>query len=63
MSLERSTADNGQQKRDLYDQVGEEGLKGGGAPGGGGGFGGGFPGGGGGSFNGFHAADPNDIFK
>jgi hypothetical protein len=53
-----------QQKRDLYDQVGEEGLKGGaGAGGGGGGFGGGFPGGGGGGFNGFHAGDPNDIFK
>lgn len=50
-------------KREIYDQLGEEGLKGGGpgGPGGGGGFGG-FPGGGGagGSFS-FH--DPNDIFK
>jgi DnaJ-class molecular chaperone len=53
-----------QQKRDLYDQVGEEGLKGGAGPGGGGGgFGGGFPGGGGGGFSGFNAGDPNDIFK
>ena len=52
-----------QQKRDLSDQVGEEGLKGGAGPGGGGGFGGGFPGGGGGGFSGFNAGDPNDIFK
>lgn len=46
-------------KREIYDQMGEEGLKGGGGGGPGGGFGG-FPGGGGGGFN-FH--DPNDIFK
>lgn len=53
-------------KRAVYDQFGEEGLKGGAGPGGpGGGFGaGGFPGGGGGGggFS-FHASDPNDIFK
>lgn len=53
-------------KRSVYDQFGEEGLKGGAGPGGpGGGFGaGGFPGagGGGGGFS-FHATDPNDIFK
>ena len=49
-------------KREVYDQLGEEGLKGGGAPPGGG-FGG-FPGGssGGPGFS-FHAQDPNDIFK
>ncbi|WWD09630.1 hypothetical protein V865_007758 [Kwoniella europaea PYCC6329] len=50
-------------KKEIYDQLGEEGLKGGaGAGGGGGGFGGGFPGGGGGGFS-FHATDPNDIFN
>ncbi|WVR06070.1 hypothetical protein IAU60_003098 [Kwoniella sp. DSM 27419] len=48
-------------KKEVYDQLGEEGLKGGGAPGGGGGFGG-FPGGGGGGFS-YHATDPNDIFN
>ncbi|KAJ9108873.1 hypothetical protein QFC21_000193 [Naganishia friedmannii] len=56
-------------KRAVYDQYGEEGLKAGagGAPGGspfgagmGGGGGGGFPGGFGG---GFHASDPNDLFR
>lgn len=43
------------QKRTVYDQFGEEGLKGGGpSPGAGpSGFGGGFPGGGGASFGGF----------
>ncbi len=61
------------QKRNIYDQVGEEGLKGGmggGAAGGGGGFQG-FPGqsfsfnmGGAdaGGFRGFNPRDPNDIF-
>ncbi|KAL7419346.1 Molecular chaperone (DnaJ superfamily) [Cryptotrichosporon argae] len=47
-------------KRELYDQLGEEGLKGGGGPGGPGGGFGGFPGGGGSGFS-FH--DPNDIFN
>ncbi|KIR27857.1 chaperone regulator [Cryptococcus deuterogattii 99/473] len=47
-------------KKEIYDQFGEEGLKGGGAPGGGG-FGG-FPSGGGG-YTSFHATDPNDIFN
>ncbi|KAJ1888473.1 Molecular chaperone (DnaJ super), partial [Kickxella alabastrina] len=60
-------------KRQIYDQFGEEGLKGGGgAPGGGGppGGGGGFPGGGSfsftsggpGGFGGFHPSNPEDIF-
>ncbi|WWC66189.1 uncharacterized protein I206_100090 [Kwoniella pini CBS 10737] len=52
-------------KKEVYDQLGEEGLKGGagpGGPGGGGGFGG-FPGGGGGGGFSFHAQDPNDIFN
>jgi DnaJ family protein B protein 4 len=52
-----------QNKREVYDQLGEEGLKGGGAPGGGGAGFGGFPGGGGGGFSSFSAGDPNDIFK
>ncbi|KAJ2125434.1 Molecular chaperone (DnaJ super) [Coemansia sp. RSA 720] len=61
-------------KRHIYDQYGEEGLKGGAPPGGG--FpGGGFPGGGGGttfsfssggpsggSFGGFNPSNPEDIF-
>ena len=51
-----------QNKREVYDQLGEEGLKGGGGPGGAGGFSG-FPGGGGGPGFQFHAQDPNDIFK
>jgi DnaJ homolog subfamily B member 4 len=57
------------QKREIYDQYGEEGLKGGGVPppgaGGFSGFGGGFPGGGGGSSRTFHfsPSDPNDIFS
>jgi DnaJ family protein B protein 4 len=51
-----------QQKREIYDQLGEEGLKGGGGPGGSGGGFSGFPGGGGGGFS-YHATDPNDIFK
>src|SRR5271170_3388879 len=58
------------QKREIYDQYGEEGLKGGGPPPpGAGGFpgfssAGGFPGGGGGtrSFH-FSPSDPNDIFS
>lgn len=52
-------------KRAVYDQFGEEGLKGGAGPGGpGGGFSaGGFPGGAGGGGFSFHATDPNDIFK
>ncbi|KAI9265025.1 hypothetical protein BDA99DRAFT_40790 [Phascolomyces articulosus] len=59
-------------KRTIYDQYGEEGLKGGapppgaggagGFPGGAGGFSGGFPGGGGG-FQPFHPSDADDIFK
>ncbi|WWC58809.1 uncharacterized protein I303_101353 [Kwoniella dejecticola CBS 10117] len=49
-------------KKEVYDQLGEEGLKGGAGPGGGGGGFGGFPGGGGGGFS-FHAQDPNDIFN
>lgn len=50
-------------KRQIYDQFGEEGLKGGGAPGGGGpGFSSFGAGGGGPGFS-FHATDPNDIFK
>ncbi|KAJ1859008.1 Molecular chaperone (DnaJ super) [Coemansia sp. RSA 2703] len=63
-------------KRQIYDQFGEEGLKGGGPPGGGAGGGfpggaGGFPGGatfsfssggGGGGFSGFHPSNPEDIF-
>ncbi|KAJ1666033.1 Molecular chaperone (DnaJ super) [Coemansia sp. RSA 1813] len=65
------------QKREIYDQYGEEGLKGGVPPGGGagGGFpGGGFPGGGGatytftsggpgGGFAGFNPSNPEDIFS
>jgi DnaJ family protein B protein 4 len=58
------------QKREIYDQYGEEGLKGGGPPPpGAGGFpgfssAGGFPGGGGGTrtFH-FSPSDPNDIFS
>ncbi|OCF41525.1 chaperone regulator [Kwoniella heveanensis CBS 569] len=50
-------------KKEIYDQLGEEGLKGGGMPGGGGGGFGGFPGGGGGGGFSFHAQDPNDIFN
>ncbi|KAJ2355301.1 Molecular chaperone (DnaJ super), partial [Coemansia sp. RSA 2618] len=65
------------QKRQIYDQYGEEGLKGGVPPGGAGGFpGGGFPGGGGGGttfsftsggpggggFGGFNPSNPEDIF-
>lgn len=54
------------QKREIYDQYGEEGLKGGGPPPGAGGFSGfsGFPGGAGGtrSFR-FSPSDPNDIFS
>ncbi|KAK4686038.1 hypothetical protein P7C73_g4088, partial [Tremellales sp. Uapishka_1] len=50
-------------KKSVYDQFGEEGLKNGGPPGAGGGFGG-FPGGGGfGGGGGFHQSDPNDIFN
>ncbi|WVQ82671.1 hypothetical protein IAT38_004803 [Cryptococcus sp. DSM 104549] len=49
-------------KKEVYDQLGEEGLKGGGGAGGPGGGFGGFPGGGGGGFQ-FHAQDPNDIFN
>lgn len=56
------------EKKRIYDQVGEEGLKGGpgggsgqGSPGGGFNFQGGFPGGGGGGGGGFR--DPFDIFK
>ncbi|KAJ1729754.1 Molecular chaperone (DnaJ super) [Coemansia biformis] len=56
------------QKRQIYDQYGEEGLKGGVPPGGAGG--GGFPGGGGGGtfsftsggFGGFNPSNPEDIF-
>ncbi|KAJ2538561.1 Molecular chaperone (DnaJ super) [Coemansia sp. RSA 1933] len=57
------------QKRQIYDQYGEEGLKGGVPPGGG--AGGGFPGGGGstytftsggGGFPGFNPSNPEDIF-
>ncbi|KAI9479834.1 Molecular chaperone (DnaJ super) [Coemansia sp. RSA 989] len=65
------------QKRQIYDQYGEEGLKGGVPPGAGGagGFpGGGFPGGGGttftftsggpgGGFGGFNPSNPEDIFE
>lgn len=57
------------QKREIYDQYGEEGLKGAGPPPpGAGGFGGGFPGGfggGGGSSRSFRfsPSDPNDIFS
>jgi DnaJ homolog subfamily B member 4 len=57
------------QKREIYDQLGEEGLKGGGMPGGGaGGFPGGFSGfssggpGGARTFR-FSPSDPNDIFS
>nr|ODN87502.1 chaperone regulator [Cryptococcus depauperatus CBS 7841] len=50
-------------KKEIYDQLGEEGLKGGGAPGGDGGGFGGFPGGAGGGGFTFHATDPNDIFN
>jgi len=50
-------------KREVYDQFGEDGLKGGGGPPGGGGFAGGFPGAGGGGGFSFSATDPNDIFK
>ena len=56
------------QKREIYDQFGEEGLKGGGMPGGGGGTGGfpggfpGFSGGGTRTFR-FSPSDPNDIFS
>lgn len=51
-------------KKSVYDQFGEDGLKGGGAPNGSGFGAGGFPGagGGGGGFS-YHATDPNDIFK
>ncbi|KAJ2664488.1 Molecular chaperone (DnaJ super) [Coemansia sp. RSA 1200] len=60
------------QKRQIYDQFGEEGLKGGVPPGGGGG--GGFPGGDGatyaftsggpgGGFAGFNPSNPEDIFS
>ena len=56
-------------KREIYDQFGEEGLKGGGPPpgAGGGGFsgfggGGGFPGGSTRTFH-FSPSDPNDIFS
>ncbi|KAJ1798511.1 Molecular chaperone (DnaJ super) [Coemansia sp. RSA 2399] len=60
------------QKRQIYDQYGEEGLKGGMPPGGG--AGGGFPGGGGatysftsggpgGGFAGFNPSNPEDIFS
>lgn len=49
-------------KRAVYDQYGEEGLKSGGGPPGGGFGAGGFPSGAGGGFS-FHATDPNDIFK
>lgn len=52
------------EKRKIYDQFGEEGLKGG-MPGGGGagpGFSSFGAGGGGPGFS-FHATDPNDIFK
>lgn len=54
-------------KREIYDQFGEEGLKGGGPPpGAGGGFsgfgGGGFPGGSSRTFH-FSPSDPNDIFS
>ncbi len=52
------------EKRKIYDQFGEEGLKGGGMPGGGGGPGfSSFGAGGGGPGFSFHATDPNDIFK
>ena len=58
------------QKREIYDQYGEEGLKGGGPPPpGAGGFpgfssAGGFPGGGGGARTyHFSPSDPNDIFS
>jgi DnaJ homolog subfamily B member 4 len=59
------------QKREIYDQYGEEGLKGAGPPPpGAGGFGGaggfpGFGGGGGGSSRTYHfsPSDPNDIFS
>jgi DnaJ homolog subfamily B member 4 len=55
------------QKREIYDQFGEEGLKGGGAPPPGAGGFGGFPGfgGGGGGTRSFHfsPSDPNDIFS
>eukprot|EP00158_Paraphelidium_tribonemae_P006372 Partr_v1_DN27793_c1_g1_i3_m67503 putative Pfam:DnaJ_C len=61
-------------KRAVYDQYGEEGLKGvppGGAPGGGHPFAGGFPGGGGHTFSfstggpggGFHPSNADDIFR
>jgi DnaJ homolog subfamily B member 4 len=53
-------------KREIYDQYGEEALKGGGPPpgaGGFGGFGGGFPGGGGTRTFHFSPSDPNDIFS
>ena len=51
-------------KREIYDQFGEEGLKGGPPPGAGGfsGFGGGFPGGSTRTFH-FSPSDPNDIFS
>ncbi|KAL1413010.1 Molecular chaperone (DnaJ superfamily) [Vanrija albida] len=51
-------------KKSVYDQFGEDGLKGGGAPNGSGFGAGGFPGagGGGGGFS-YHATDPNDIFN
>lgn len=49
-------------KKNIYDQVGEEGLKGGGGGGdGGGGFSGGFPGGGRGA--GVQFQNPHDIFR
>lgn len=51
-------------KREVYDQFGEDGLKGGGGGGGPGGGFGGFPGAGsGGGGYSFHATDPNDIFN
>ena len=53
-------------KREIYDQYGEEALKGGGPPPGAGGFsgfGGSFPGGGSSRTFHFSPSDPNDIFS
>jgi len=53
-------------KREIYDQYGEEGLKGGGPPPGAGGFSGfsgGYPGGSGARTFHFSPSDPNDIFS